>query len=550
MSRGRKVPSELQRLLDTSPDAVLLVARAGAIVALTSPEPRRCSAPRPEGSGESQSRCCSPNGSARPMRSARAAYTAAPTVRAMSARSGLMGCGRMAANSRSRSHSRRCSVPPGWCWRSCTTSAPAPGSRRRSACTPGKATEALDAIPDPVFITDATGSLDSQSGAEELTGQPLASARGRPLERSCRSSTRARAGVRSPSRWPPASSARRADRGPGRGAAAGARTRAADVGRLGGPAAGFPGATTGAAVVARDVTRARRIAEELAHQATHDALTGLVNRPEFERRLARALASSETGHGEHAVCFLDLDGFKTVNDACGHLAGDELLRQLSDLMRDRMRARDTLARLGGDEFGLPLEHCGLARAARVAGKIREAITDHRFTLGEVTYGIWGERRDRPDPRRSAWPACPSALRTPPVMSPSEPGEPHPGARPPRTIRQRGPLTPSGCAACDVPPNRTGSDCTPSLWWRSAAEPRAPAPRAVAPARPGAWEVVPPSGFLPTARRHGLMPRVDAWVVRRAVQDWPGGSGRTQRPTSRRGDQPRRRDHCRGSRGAP
>ena len=93
-----------------------------------------------------------------------------------------------------------------------------------------------------------------------------------------------------------------------------------------------------------------------------------------------------------------------MNDACGHLAGDELLRQLSGLMRDRMRARDTLARLGGDEFGVLLEHCGVTRAARVAEEIRKAITGHRFAFGETTYrvgvsiGIVPIRVGRPGPR--------------------------------------------------------------------------------------------------------------------------------------------------------
>src|SRR5512133_260327 len=112
---------------------------------------------------------------------------------------------------------------------------------------------------------------------------------------------------------------------------------------------------TGAIVVARDVSRDRQIVRRLAHEATHDPLTGLVNRAEFERRLAHALSSASREGTTHMLGFLDLDGFKRVNDVCGHLAGDRMLRELSKQIHLLMRARDTLARLGGDEFGILLE---------------------------------------------------------------------------------------------------------------------------------------------------------------------------------------------------
>jgi len=147
------------------------------------------------------------------------------------------------------------------------------------------------------------------------------------------------------------------------------------------------GATTGAILIARDVTCARQMARRLTHEATHDPLTGLVNRAEFERRLARALTSTAEEGAEHALGFLDLDGFKRINDTCGHLAGDELLRQLGDVLRRPMRSRDTVARLGGDEFGILLEHCTLARAARIAEYVRKAINDHRFTCRNETYRV-------------------------------------------------------------------------------------------------------------------------------------------------------------------
>jgi diguanylate cyclase (GGDEF)-like protein len=130
--------------------------------------------------------------------------------------------------------------------------------------------------------------------------------------------------------------------------------------------------------VLKDVTQARALARQLSHQATHDALTGLVNRQEFERRLGRALTRAREDRAEHALCYLDLDQFKVVNDTCGHLAGDELLRQVGVTLRGKMRRRDTLARLGGDEFGVLLEHCKPDQARAIAEDLRQVLQDFHF----------------------------------------------------------------------------------------------------------------------------------------------------------------------------
>lgn len=124
----------------------------------------------------------------------------------------------------------------------------------------------------------------------------------------------------------------------------------------------------------------RMQAEELlSFQAGHDALTGLINRREFERRAERLLSTIQQDKDEHALCFMDLDQFKIVNDTCGHIAGDELLRQLSIVLQHEVRKRDTLARLGGDEFGVLMEHCSLEHAHRVATTLQKAIQDFQFT---------------------------------------------------------------------------------------------------------------------------------------------------------------------------
>lgn len=127
-----------------------------------------------------------------------------------------------------------------------------------------------------------------------------------------------------------------------------------------------------------DAPLSRGDVRRLAFEATHDALTGLVNRAEFNRRLERAVRSAVQPGGHHVLCFLDLDGFKSVNDSAGHLAGDAVLRQLGQELRRGLRARDTLARLGGDEFGLLLEHCPDERALEVASTLLRIV--QRFRL--------------------------------------------------------------------------------------------------------------------------------------------------------------------------
>ncbi len=125
----------------------------------------------------------------------------------------------------------------------------------------------------------------------------------------------------------------------------------------------------------------------LVYQASHDALTGLINRREFERRLERLLQSAMQQGREHALCYMDLDQFKVINDSCGHAAGDELLRQLALLLKANLRERDTLARLGGDEFALLLENCGLDDAIQVADLFRAEVQRFRFKWGDRIFSV-------------------------------------------------------------------------------------------------------------------------------------------------------------------
>lgn len=136
-----------------------------------------------------------------------------------------------------------------------------------------------------------------------------------------------------------------------------------------------------------DVTHEYELSEKLSYQASHDVLTGLINRHEFERRTERLLATLKHETGVHALCFMDLDQFKVVNDTCGHSAGDELLRQLSTLLQNTVRHRDTLARLGGDEFGILMEHCSLDDAHRVATSILQAVQEFHFSWDDYSFKL-------------------------------------------------------------------------------------------------------------------------------------------------------------------
>lgn len=136
--------------------------------------------------------------------------------------------------------------------------------------------------------------------------------------------------------------------------------------------------TQGAVLVFHDVTETHNLARAAEYQASHDSLTGLVNRAEFERRVERALLSCKQYGTQHALCYLDLDQFKVVNDTCGHRAGDVLLRGITGVLANAVRERDTLARLGGDEFGLLLENCPLPKAVQIAETLVGLVRDHGF----------------------------------------------------------------------------------------------------------------------------------------------------------------------------
>lgn len=143
----------------------------------------------------------------------------------------------------------------------------------------------------------------------------------------------------------------------------------------------------GSILVFRDITQANTMARQLAWQASHDPLTELYNRREFENRLATAVHSAQNGNLQHVLCYLDLDQFKIINDTCGHVAGDALLRQISSLLPTQLRKTDTLARLGGDEFGILLYSCPLEQATQIASVLQQQINDYRFIWQDKTFSV-------------------------------------------------------------------------------------------------------------------------------------------------------------------
>lgn len=147
------------------------------------------------------------------------------------------------------------------------------------------------------------------------------------------------------------------------------------------------GETVGAVMLMHDVTEMRGLTRQMSYQATHDALTGLVNRREFERRLQEAVEIAHRGDSTHVLCYLDLDRFKAINDAGGHGAGDAMLREAAKILRDAVRDSDTVSRIGGDEFGMLLVGCPLEKARQIADDVCRAVNEFRFVWKDQVFNI-------------------------------------------------------------------------------------------------------------------------------------------------------------------
>jgi diguanylate cyclase (GGDEF)-like protein/PAS domain S-box-containing protein len=153
------------------------------------------------------------------------------------------------------------------------------------------------------------------------------------------------------------------------------------------PIHGRDGVLLGMVMVFHDVTTSRALARQMNWQVAHDQLTGLVSRQEFERRLGELVEQARQSGSQHALLYMDMDNFKIVNDTSGHLAGDELLKQLAFLLSEHMRRNDTLGRLGGDEFGALLENCPVEKAKSIAESLRTMVSEFRFVWGGKMFEV-------------------------------------------------------------------------------------------------------------------------------------------------------------------
>ncbi|MES2047366.1 MAG: EAL domain-containing protein [Pseudomonadota bacterium] len=276
----------------------------------------------------------------------------------------------------------------------------------------------------------------------------------------------------------------------------------------------------GAVLVFHDVSDARRLADEMTYQATHDALTDLVNRREFERRLENAIQSAS---GEqNAIAYLDLDQFKIVNDTCGHSAGDELLRQITGLLRMSLRANDTLARLGGDEFGVLLEICPAYYAMQIAENLRNIISDFHFvwedktfpvsvSIGLVNFGGHGaERKGMTEILRIADSACYTAKDLGRNRIHVYQADDH------AMNKRHGELDWYSKIYSALEQNRLVLHVQ-KIIALNGAEPYHEHVEMLLRLVNEEGEIIPPMAFLPAAERYGLMAEIDRWVIRTAFE---------------------------------
>lgn len=288
------------------------------------------------------------------------------------------------------------------------------------------------------------------------------------------------------------------------------------------------GQAIGQVIVLHDASEARRHAAQLSYQATHDELTDILNRREFERRLCELLHTMQDGDaGEHAVLYLDLDRFKIINDTSGHAAGDELIRQVSQLLQTTLRERDIVGRLGGDEFGIVLTYCTHNDVMRVAEKVRQAVVDLHFLWGVRSYRIGvsigvvllaGRQGNLKEVMKSADAACYMA---------KEKG------------RNRIHLYSDDDAELSV--RQTEMEAVSRIRAALENDRFCLHLQTIAPLKPGGQAhaevlvrmldeqggLVPPMAFIPAAERYDLMPLLDRWVIRHAfaalAQQAPGTS---------------------------
>jgi diguanylate cyclase (GGDEF)-like protein/PAS domain S-box-containing protein len=374
----------------------------------------------------------------------------------------------------------------------------------------------LNSIGDAVITTDADARIESLNPvAEELTGWSTAEARGHKLDEIFHIVN----GLSREFQANPIEACLRERR------VVGLETNTVLIRRDGtefviedsaAPIFDRDGVIVGAVMVFYDVSLMHRIPHLLSYHATHDALTGLINRREFERRLSELLVQAKHTHQQHALAYLDLDQFKLVNDTCGHAVGDRLLCQITYLLKEKVRDTDTLARLGGDEFGLLLENCSLERALHITENLLETIRDFRFVWQGYSFDIGVSIGLVPISEDSVTPAEVLSEADAACFTAKEKGRNRVQVYQPGDLemaRRHGEMQWVSRLHQAMDENRFRLYC------------QTIAPMNGDQAKHGEvllrlededGKLVPPMAFLPAAERYNLMPAIDRWVIGAAL----------------------------------
>jgi len=385
-----------------------------------------------------------------------------------------------------------------------------------------RATVTLQSIADGVITTDVHGRVEYLNPvAEQLTGWSTAEARGRMLaEVLCVVDDGSRMPLSDPVQRVLAAG----------GSSSSQQGDAVLLSKLGkefaieetaAPIRDASGHISGVVLAFHDVSRSRQIAAQLSYQASHDDLTGLVNRREFEQRLKQAVQSAAIEGRQHALIYIDMDQFKIVNDTSGHCAGDELLRTVAGLLQNKLRTGDTLARLGGDEFGILLENCPPGQAAAIAECLRDTVSDFRFawqgksftvslSIGVVDFS--GNDMSESDILAAADTACYLAKE-------NGRNRVHVGHREDRdiTIRQSEMHWVSRLRLA-LQEERLQLYCQKIVPLADGTSAGAHFELLLR-LRDEEGLLVPPGAFLPAAERFGLMPAIDRWVISSAFANF-------------------------------
>ncbi len=503
-------PSEFRQLLDAAPDAMVVVDRQGVVIALNLEAQRFFGWNEQEVLGEPMSRFIPER--FQPLLAEGAEAAGRPTVSCFARRrDGAEFPIEMARRPLGEADEQRFLVTLRDLTQWRRTPEPPARSNEQARAT-------LESIGDGVITTDAAGRITFLNPvAESVTGWDADEALGQPLDAVLSLISEA-------TRQPVANTAARCL----------AEGRAIDledgvlllrrdgtevpIGDSAAPILDRSGATVGVVMVIQNESEKRRVGQRLSYEATHDPLTGLINRREFERRLARVVNDLGRSTSDQVLICIDLDRFKTINDTCGHDAGDDLLRNLRRLFSRHLRKRDTLARLGGDEFGILLENCPLADAQSIAEGIRAEIEQYRFEWAGRTFSIGasiGLTRVTADHGnvaavlRAADAACYAAKEA--------------GGNRIHLERSEGETT--GISQVMARRATRLARAVDESHFQLYAQPIVP----LQPARPerprfevllrlpdARGRIQAAADFLPQAERHNLMPSIDRWVVRETI----------------------------------